>query len=64
MIKIENQSPFVRVVREITFHHDGQSIESYRESRPWVICALGTAMIGFCIWLYTVVEIGDIFLGR
>ena len=64
MIKIENQSPFVRVVHEITLHSDGQSIESYRESRPWVIIALGSAMIGFCIWLYTVVKIGDIFLGR
>jgi len=62
--KIENLTPFVRLVTETTYHADGQSLTSYRESRPWVVVAIGATLLGFCIWLFTVTQVGDILLGR
>ena len=58
----ENQGLFVRVVREITHHADGQSIESFREYRPWVIVVFGAVMVGFCVWVWTVASVGAIGL--
>jgi len=70
MIKYENQGLFIRAIRDITFHPNGRTIESWREYRPWVRFVWRTALpgillgalISFCIWLSMVVQIAGIEL--